>query len=178
LDKTIPSRISSSKKMNNTQTLTRYKAWANEIIFTTVASLPEGEAVKKRLTRYKNMVHTLNHVYVIDLVFQAHLEGRQHGFTARNTVTHPPLAELWEAVKITDQWYINLSDKLSAEQLKEVVNFDFIGGGKGSMTREEIILHIVNHGTYHRGLVADMMYQVPLVPPSTDLPVFLRDRGK
>ena len=55
--------------MNNVQILTRYKAWANEIIFTTVASLPEGEALKKRLTRYRKMVRTLNHVYVIDLVF-------------------------------------------------------------------------------------------------------------
>jgi uncharacterized damage-inducible protein DinB len=65
-----------------------------------------------------------------------------------------------------------------AQIAKENINFDFIGGGKGAMTREEMILHIVNHGTYHRGLVADMMYQVPLVPPSTDLPVFLRDVAK
>lgn len=161
--------------MNNIQILTRYKAWANEIIFTTVTSLPEGEALKQRLTRYRNIVHTLNHVYVIDLVFQAHLEEKKHNFKSRNTETHPPLEELWEAVKITDKYYISLSDKLSDEQLKEVINFDFIAGGKGSMTREEIILHIVNHGTYHRGLVSDMIYQVPLVPPSTDLPVFLRD---
>lgn len=160
--------------MNHLQKLTRYKAWANKIIFATTASLPEGEALKTRLTRYRNIVHTLNHIYVIDLVFQAHLENRPHNFTARNTDDHPPLDELWEMVKITDQYYIDLSDNLSSDQLKEVINFDFIGGGSGSMTREEIILHIVNHGAYHRGFVADMMYQVPLVPPSTDFPVFLR----
>ncbi len=161
--------------LSNVQMLTRYKAWANEIIFSTVAELPEGEALKKRFTRYKNMVYTLSHVYVIDLVFQAHLEGREHGFASRNTPDHPPLEKLWEAVKILDQWYIDLSDKLSDAQLKEIVNFNFIGGGKGTMTREEIILHIVNHGTYHRGFVADMMYQVPIMPEATDLPVFLRD---
>lgn len=43
------------------------------------------------------------------------------------------------------------------------------------MTREEIILHVVNHATYHRGFVADVFYQVPAKPPATDLPVFLRD---
>ena len=78
--------------------LTRYKAWANEITFSTVAALPEGEATKPRPTLFKNMVHTLNHPYVIDCMFQAHLEGRPHGFTARNTPTHPPLDELWRAV--------------------------------------------------------------------------------
>ena len=43
------------------------------------------------------------------------------------------------------------------------------------MTREQIVLHVVNHGSYHRGFVSDMMYQVPFVPPANDLPVFLRD---
>ena len=51
--------------------LTRYKAWANEIVFSTVAALPEGEATKPRPTLFKNMVHTLNHPYVIDRIFQA-----------------------------------------------------------------------------------------------------------
>ncbi len=161
--------------MNHLQILTRYKAWANEIIFSTVASLPENESLKERPTRYKNMVYTLNHVYVIDLVFMAHLSGHNHEFNSRNTPTHPPLLELWELVKKTDQHYINLSDSYSDTRLKEVINFKFIGGGEGSMTREEMILHVVNHGTYHRGLVADMLYQVPITPESTDLPVFLRD---
>jgi len=43
------------------------------------------------------------------------------------------------------------------------------------MTCGEMLLHVVNHGTYHRGLVADMMYQAGVTPPTTDLPVFLRD---
>ena len=49
------------------------------------------------------------------------------------------------------------------------------GGGNGAMTREEIFLHLVNHATYHRGFVNDMMYQVPAKPPSNDLPVYLRE---
>lgn len=38
-----------------------------------------------------------------------------------------------------------------------------------------MILHVVNHGTYHRGLVSDMMYQVPAVPKANDLTVYLKD---
>jgi uncharacterized damage-inducible protein DinB len=34
---------------------------------------------------------------------------------------------------------------------------------------------VVNHTTYHRGVVADCFYQIPSRPPTTDLPVFLRD---
>ncbi len=155
--------------------LTGYKAWANEITFSAVKALPEGEATKERKTRFKNMVHTLNHIYVIDCIFKAHLEKTAHSYTTRNTDTYPPLEELWQAVKTTDQWYIDYAHSTSEEEWLDIVNFQFVDGGEGAMSREEIILHVVNHGTYHRGFVSDMMYQVPAAPPANDLTVYLRD---
>ena len=155
--------------------LTRYSAWANRLIFDAVAKLPEGEAAKPRTSLFKNIVHTLNHIYIIDLMFQAHLQGRAHGFTARNTETYPPLGELWEAQKTIDDWYVAWSDAITDAALNEKVSFTFVGGGQGVMTRGDILLHIVNHTSYHRGFVADLFFQVPARPPITDLPVFLRD---
>ena len=156
--------------------LTRYNNWANRLIFEAVAALPPGEATKERSTLFKNMVHTLNHNYVIDLIWQAHLQGREHGFTARNTPEHPPLAELWRKQQAVDEWYIAWSDGLSEADLVERVQFTLIGGNRGTMTRAEILLHIVNHTSYHRGFVADLFYPVPGArPPTTDLPVYLRE---
>jgi uncharacterized damage-inducible protein DinB len=155
--------------------LTRYNAWSDDLIFSALTTLPEGEATKERPTRFKTMVNTLNHIYVIEDIFQAHLQGRPHHYAARNTPTHPPLEELWHSVKTIDQWYIDYVAALPAKQLDERVLFEFVGGGKGVMSRREIILHIVNHGSYHRGMVHDVMYQVPAKPPAMDLTVFLRD---
>lgn len=156
--------------------LVRYKAWADELTFASVMGLPEGEALKQRQTRFGNMVHTLNHVYVVDDIFRHHLEGRKHPYKARNTDVTPPIEDFWQAVQAMDKWYIDLVDSWSDEDLMKVVHFEFVGGGEGAMTREEIVLHIVNHATYHRGFVGDMMYQVPVMPPSNDLPVFVRDQ--
>jgi uncharacterized damage-inducible protein DinB len=161
--------------MSYLKTLTRYKAWANGRIFSAIASLPSGEATKERRTRFGNMVHTLNHVYVIDCIFQAHLQGRPHHFEARNTPAHPPLAELAQAVNAVDQWYIDHVATSSDEALTERIRFRFIGGDEGIMSREQMVMHVVNHATYHRGMVAEMMYEVPAAPPVTDLTVFLRD---
>ncbi|MBD1918328.1 MULTISPECIES: DinB family protein [Cyanophyceae] len=155
--------------------LTGYKAWANEITFSAVTSLPKGEATKERETRFGNIVHTLNHVYVIDCIFKAHLEKTTHPYTARNTEISPPLEELWQSVKLVDQWYIDYAHSVSEKELLDIVNFQFVDGDAGTMSRSEIILHVVNHGTYHRGLVSDMMYQVPAVSPANDLTVYLRD---
>jgi uncharacterized damage-inducible protein DinB len=155
--------------------LARYNAWANQLIFDAVAGLPEGEATKERASLFKNMVHTLNHNYVIDMIWQAHLEGRDHGFAARNTRDHPPLADLWRKQKEIDSWYIRWSDAITDAKLDETVRFTLIGGNPGEMTRGEILLHVINHTSYHRGFVADLFYQVPARPPTTDLPVYLRE---
>jgi uncharacterized damage-inducible protein DinB len=155
--------------------LVKYKTWANNITFLAVSSLPAGEATRPRQTRFGNIVHTLNHVYVIDDIFRSHLLGNNHRYSARNTEKHPPLSDLWKAQMEMDKWYIEYTDNATKELLAEKVKFQFIGGGQGIMSREEIILHVVNHGTYHRGFVGDLMYQVPVTPPANDLSVFLRD---
>jgi len=155
-------------------TLARYNAWANQLIFDAVAALPAGEATKERPTLFKTMVNTLNHLYVTDLIWQAHLEGREHGITALNTVPHPNLPDLWQAQQKIDAWYTAWADALSEAAAEEIVNFTLIGGNNGAMRRADIMLHVANHSSYHRGWVADMFYQVPQNPPITDLPVFLR----
>jgi len=163
--------------VHHARTLARYRMWADRLTFDAVAALPPGEATKERPTLFKTMVGTLNHNYVIDLIWQAHLEGREHGFTARNLVLHPELADLWQAQQAVNQWYIDWSDRQSQASLDEAVNFTFIGGEKGSMSRGDILLHVVNHASYHRGWVAEMFFQVPARNPTTDLPVFL-SRGE
>ena len=159
--------------VSRARTIARYRMWADRLTFDAVAALPPGEATKERPTLFKTMVGTLNHNYVIDLVWQAHLEGRDHGFTARNLVLHPELSDLWQAQQAVNRWYIDWSERQSQASLDEVVNFTFIGGEKGSMSRGDILLHVVNHATYHRGWVAEMFFQVPARNPATDLPVFL-----
>ena len=157
------------------RTLTRYNTWANRIFYDAVFALPPGEAEKPRQTLFKNIVHTLNHNYVIDSIFRAHIEGREHGYGARNTPDTPPLADLWAAQQEFDGWLIRWSDGLTAPAVDEVINFTFVGGGEGALSRSEIIDHLIIHTSYHRGFAADMFFQVPAKAPTTDLPVFLRD---
>lgn len=157
----------------------RYKQWSDKVMFDAVAALPEGEAVKPRTSLFKNMVHTLNHIYVIDRIWQAHLEGRDHGYDARNTKEHPSLAELWRLQQDVDAWYVQWADAQSDARLGETVEYTLIGGNRGAMTRGEILLHVVMHDNYHRGYVAEMIYEVPgCRPPSMDLPVYMREAAK
>jgi uncharacterized damage-inducible protein DinB len=160
------------------RTLARYNAWSNKVLFDAIAALPPGEASKERPTLFKNMIGTMNHLYVIDLIWQAHIEGRPHGFTRRDGVLHPELQDLRRAQDALDAWYLDWSSAQSDADLDLPVNFTLTTGNKGVMTRGEILLHVVNHSTYHRGWVCDLFFQVPARPPETDLPVFVREMAK
>ncbi len=157
------------------QMFTRYKAWASEITFEALSHMPGEELTKRRQTNFGNILHTLNHIYVVDDIFKANLTGVSHSYTARNTETSPGFEELWQKTRIMDAWYIEQADRFTDADLAEVIEFEFVGGGQGAMSRLEILLHIVNHTTYHRGFVSDMVYQIPSRLPANDLPVFLRD---
>lgn len=155
--------------------LTRYSRWANQRIYDAVAGLPDHEALKPRETVFGNMVHTLSHSYVVGVIFQAHLQGREHGFSSRNFSEPMPLAQLRTMQQEIDDWYVSCSETLTPRDEEEVVQFRFVGGGEGAMTRSEMVLHVVNHNTYHRGFIADMFCQIPGKAPVTDLPVYLRE---
>jgi uncharacterized damage-inducible protein DinB len=155
--------------------LMRYKAWADALLYRTVSRLPEEELTKPQKIVFGSMLRTLNHVHAMDLVWRAHLQGKPHGLTSRNPEVCPPFAELRAAQEQMDQWFIRYAEGVADSALDEVVRFEFIGGGAGAMSRGDVLLHVVNHTTYHRGHLADMIYQIPGAhPPTTDLPVFLR----
>ena len=151
----------------------RYRMWADQNTFDSVAALPPGEATKERPTHFKTMIGTLNHIYLVDLIWQAHLEGRDHGFKSLELMLHESLPALRRAQRSVDQWYIDWSDRQSAQSLDEIVRFRFVSGAPGAMTRGEILHHVVNHATYHRGWIAEMFFQIPARNATTDLPVYL-----
>lgn len=159
------------------QMLTRYRAWADGLLFQALANVPEASLTAPQPIVFGNLLRTLNHAYCMDQVWAAHLQGVPHGFTSRNPEACPSFDALRTAQADIDDWYVRYADSLDAQACEEVVRFTFIGGGEGEMRRGDILLHVVNHATYHRGHVAMMMYGMSVPPPTTDLPVFLREAG-
>lgn len=160
--------------MNHLGKLVRYKDWANRLLFAEVAKLPEEALVAPQAIVFGNLLRTLNHVLAMDFVWHAHLLGKPHGLNTRNPDFCPSFEEIRSAQQEMDAWYVEYADALTAQAGDEVVHFDFIGGGPGAMTRADILLHAVNHGTYHRGHVAQMMRGTPVTVPITDYPVYLK----
>jgi uncharacterized damage-inducible protein DinB len=135
------------------RTLARYNAWTNELLLDSVDQLPTGEAAKQ-----------------------------EHGYTARNTSSPPALSSLRSAQRELDDWLIRWADAARFDELFERRRFTFVGDRepRGEMTAFEMLVHIVNHTTYHRGWAVQMMMEPGKTAPATttDLPVYCRDVGR
>jgi uncharacterized damage-inducible protein DinB len=48
-------------------------------------------------------------------------------------------------------------------------------GSPGETPASQLVLHVVNHATLHRGQVIGMLRQLGVKPPNTDLFFYLRE---
>ncbi len=53
--------------------LADYKRWADQRLFDSLMALPPEELNRKRVSVFNNMIGALNHTYVVDCIWQAHL---------------------------------------------------------------------------------------------------------
>ncbi len=148
------------------------KAWANRELFDVVASVsPVEHAVPLHAA-----IRMLNHIYVVDRIFRAHLLSEPHAYTATNTTETPELGELHFAVTETDIWFENYVANQGQHQLDEKLVFQFTDGDSGTMTREEMLFHVLTHGAYHRGNVGQILKDISVAPPRDLLTKFLHVR--
>lgn len=142
------------------KSLFAYKAWANSELFALLATLPPNQAEPLH-----TCIRTLNHIYVVDRIFRAHLSGEAMPFDATNTKDTPSLSQLQSEVEATDAWYVGYVSTLKEHALTEGMAFTFTDGDSGRMSKEEILLHVVTHGGYHRGNVGQVLKSISVAPP-------------
>lgn len=145
------------------------KSWANIKLFDVAATAASAE----QSTLRHAIASTLNHIYVVDCIFRAHLLGEQHGHTATNTEATPDIANLQLAVAETDLWFESYVATIDEATLAESIAFQFTDGDSGQMTREEMLYHVITHGVWHRGEVGHMLESNSIPSPPDSLTKFL-----
>jgi uncharacterized damage-inducible protein DinB len=138
-----------------------YKAWASTELFHALSKI----SADLHPNALHSAIRTMNHMYVVDRIFRAHMLGEPHGYRATQTAETPKLSTLQAAVAATDAWYAQYLAQATPQQLSETVCFTFTDGDTGCMTREEMLLHVITHGGYHRGTLARLLNAVSIAPP-------------
>lgn len=127
-----------------------YKAWADERTITAIGKVDRDA----KSQAFAFMRQQLNHMVIVEELFRARLSGNIEPHSSTNTEIVPSLEEIKTRLEDSNKWYLGYVANLKDDVVNEVVSFTFADGKTGSMSTAEILFHIVNHGTYHRGNIA------------------------
>jgi uncharacterized damage-inducible protein DinB len=149
--------------------LVRYKQWADRGLYDVVA--PNFDRLDAHDATI--LVRTLDHIHVVDRIFQHHLQELPHEFHAPRSEEMPDLRKLMEDARDVDDWYASYVWNLSAHDFEQPIDFAFTNGRPARMTRGEIILHVCLHGTYHRGNAGILLQKNGIAPNDDRMTDFL-----
>jgi uncharacterized damage-inducible protein DinB len=129
--------------------LIRYKQWAGrglyDVLARTFGRLRGDDAT--------NVLRALDHIQVVDRIFQHHLQGLPHGYDAPVSRSIPDLPALADAARDVDDWYVSHVAGMTPQSLAAGIDFHYTNGEPAHMTRGDILLHVCTHGIYHCGNV-------------------------
>ena len=155
----------------------RYLAWATSLILDAVKQLPSAEFEKDRGNSHGGIKTTLHHMFRADTLWFSRVAGEPFGNIADVIVPDalPELEKEW--LTLMARWQ-NWFQQLESTQYGIQVRYTNSQGMPYSTPLWQIVLHLVNHSTHHRGQVVTMMRQAGAKPPTTDLILFYRSLEK
>ncbi|WP_299678775.1 DinB family protein [uncultured Roseobacter sp.] len=155
--------------------MTAYMAWADDVMLKNAEQLDESALMAPHDTLFGSISGTFDHTLVVAEMFRAHLDGGTHPHVARRRSDALPFREVARRLREMNAHYVDLARRWTEAELSQIIHFEFVGGGTGAMSREDILLHLVNHATYHRGFVSTLLFPQRIAFAPNDLTVFLRD---
>lgn len=147
-----------------------YHVWANEMMLRHIETLPEDLFLKTTDLGFSAIAEVFGHLAAAEDVWLARLNGE----------TPPPLTpKPFQSVEETRR-YMDEQQERSREYISNVndwetvINYRNTKGQAFSNTIIEIMQHMINHGTYHRGNVTTMLRYHGYPGTTTDYIAFVR----
>ena len=152
-----------------------FNAWANHRVLTAVEALTAGQFTKPLGSSFGSVRDTLAHVCGVEWVWLERMEGRSPASIPKPE-EYPDVATLrarWAAI---EKHWLEYVSRLDQAELDEEVDYKTLSFGAARDPRWQMMQHVVNHGTYHRGQTITMLRQLGAQGTSTDLISFYRER--
>jgi uncharacterized damage-inducible protein DinB len=147
--------------------LVAYTRWADRCLLAPCAELTPAQYTLELGGSFPTLQATIAHMAGAAKLWSLRLSNQPYGGLAPSAeipdvataqarlaeayAVFETVAPAWEADKDATFTYRNLA------------------GVETTRVKWQIFRHIVNHGTYHRGQIANMLRQLGVKPPSTDL---------
>ncbi len=144
-----------------------YSGWASRKVLEATLVLPPGDRSRPMSVSHESIAKTLAHIYFGDAIWFSRIADPSYPVPAHDALPlldfvieeWPRLQAKWEA------WANAVTDSDLARQVPFKSRFV----GNAGLPAWQIVMHVVNHATLHRGQIVGMLRQLGMKPPATDI---------
>ena len=160
------------------QTLLDYHYWARDRVLDVAATLTPEQFTRDLGSSFKSVRDTLAHLYSAEWAWYQ----RWHGTSPTAMLPFdrfPDVASIrtaWADHEANVRAFVNGLDEAG---IGKVFEFRLLSGQEASAVFWQMLQHIVNHASYHRGQVTTMLRQLGAQPArSMDMIAFYREKAR
>jgi uncharacterized damage-inducible protein DinB len=163
--------------LDNLRLILDYNYWARDRLLDAVAPLTAEQFTRDLGNSFKSVRDTLAHIYLAECIWYM----RWHGHSPTEM---PSAGSLGDLASLQCAWVDHerkmraFVDAMAPSDVDRVIEYRLMSGQAAASPLWQMLQHLINHGSYHRGQVTTMLRQLGAAPPkSTDLIAFYRERA-
>ena len=153
-----------------------YHIWANQKIINTILPLPEETVKRKILSSFSSLQLTLLHMWQAENTWWQRVKLLETIQTAGDV--NSSIQEITTALTAQNMQWKEWIEKSTIAALEH--EFIYRNSKKEQFKQPvyQVLLHLFNHGTYHRGQLVTILRQLNIETiPATDFIVFCRTKN-
>jgi uncharacterized damage-inducible protein DinB len=156
--------------------LVDYNYWARDRLLDAVSALTPEQFTRDMGNSFESVRDTIAHICDAESIWLSRWEGRQPtGFQHPDRIADVAAARA-EWIELEGRMR-QVLERLGPDGVQRTLVYRDMRGAERSDMFWQMLQHVVNHGSYHRGQVTTMLRQLGAAPPKyMDLIVFYRER--
>ena len=146
--------------------LYRFNEWANSRVIDVVRTLSPDVLARDLGGSHHCIRDVLAHIISAEWIWLERWNGNSPTVVP-DWVDSGDVPALLERLSGVERGRGGFFENLPEEKLREALSFRLMSGEDRALPLIDLILHVVDHSTYHRGQLASMLRQCGVAPPST-----------
>lgn len=151
-----------------------YNSWANRRVLDACVPLSAAQLTQNLNSSFPSVRDTLAHIMLAEWLWLERWLGRSPGFPTENFSDLASLRSRWQKIEADLSAFVQ---RLTSSDLARVVEYKNTKGRAFSNPMWQMLQHLVNHGTYHRGQITTLLRQLGATPVATDMIAFYREQS-
>lgn len=158
------------------QQLASYHIWANNLLLDAVKNLSPELQTKEVVSSFNSFFKTIMHMWNAEAIWWQRLKLQERITEPMETFKgdiNEAIQEMAQQSKLWKNWINNAQD----HHLDHVFQYQNKKGEQFKQPVYQMLIHLFNHGTYHRGQIVTMLRQLGIDKiPQTDFIVWSRKK--